>query len=305
MGVTLIFDFTSVFTCSVFSCVVDPHESQEPFHAIQTHVEAHSSPVMRSRHMVGPPMGALSQYKGGCTAGGVVSVRRSELIPALPGTSLHATASASKVLPCPSSIIPSTPSPEAAPAASSSSASIVSTVEFSAALSEHKEEDKSVPSYSGSSSTVLTVHDDYKTDDVPMALATPSDDVNVEAPSATSRIVPSLMPIAEDTVPDQSQTPPSVPVSNLMVNPITLKGWFVRKDAQITGRTLGHPNRADNTVISVTPAHRIKVSQLDDGYIFEGGDGKIYRLHEKCKDWAYYLAQWCVAMENLQLPRAP
>ena len=176
--------------------VVDPRESQEPFHAIQTHVEAPSSPVMRSRHMVGPPIRVPSV--GGWTPGGVVSVRRSELMPALPGTSLHATASASKVLPCPSSIIPSTPSPVAAPAASSSSASIVSTNEFSAAASEHKEEDESVPSFSGSSSTVLTVHDDYKTDDVPMALATPSDDVNVEAPSATSRVVPSLMPIAED-----------------------------------------------------------------------------------------------------------
>ena len=41
------------------------------------------------------------------------------------------------------------------------------------------------------------------------------------------------------------------------------------------------------------------MSQLIDGYILEGGDGKVYRLQDKSADWAYNLAEWCVTMEKL------
>ena len=39
---------------------VESDESLDPFHATQTQVDTYSSPVLRARYMVGPPMGALS-----------------------------------------------------------------------------------------------------------------------------------------------------------------------------------------------------------------------------------------------------
>ena len=79
----------------------------------------------------------------------------------------------------------------------------------------------------------------------------------------------------------------------------------MRKDGRITGWTLGHPDRADDTILTVTPAHRINKSHLVDGYILEGGDGKVYRLQDKSADWAYNLAEWCVTMEKLLHTRTP
>ena len=79
----------------------------------------------------------------------------------------------------------------------------------------------------------------------------------------------------------------------------------MRKDGRITGWTLGHPDRDDDTILTVTPAHRINKSHLVDGYILEGGDGKVYRLQEKSPDWAYNLVQWCAAMEKFEFPRTP